>query len=77
MTARLTGRRFRLSYLLAPTYHLPLRLDRPISLSSILDRATLLIVTVGSSRSALDHPPGQLPLPDLSSLQEPDVGDPQ
>ncbi|MEZ0446873.1 hypothetical protein [Cellulomonas sp. ICMP 17802] len=36
MTASLRGCRFRLSYLLAPHYELPLRLDKAISLSSIL-----------------------------------------
>jgi energy-coupling factor transporter ATP-binding protein EcfA2 len=36
MISSVRGQRFRLSYLLAPTYRLPLRLDKEISLSSIV-----------------------------------------
>ena len=37
LLASLRGKRFRLSYLLAPTYHVPLRLGRAVSLSKILN----------------------------------------
>jgi hypothetical protein len=36
----LRGKRFRLSYMLAPGYGLPLNLGRPMALSQILERAS-------------------------------------
>lgn len=35
----LTGRRYRIAYLLAPHFHLPLRLDKAINLTTVLRRA--------------------------------------
>ncbi|HEY5262028.1 MAG TPA: hypothetical protein VIJ33_07930, partial [Solirubrobacteraceae bacterium] len=34
----LLGRRYRIAYLLAPLYHLPLRLDKAVNLSTVLER---------------------------------------
>jgi len=40
LLSSLRGKRFRLSYMLAPGYGLPLNLGRPMALSHVLERAT-------------------------------------
>lgn len=55
----LKGKRFRLSYVLSPHFHLPLRLGRPVSLRSILgDRADVMATATGSAGQLAIHGTG-------------------